>query len=91
MGATSAAISQLGLDLDLIEHKVLMRMRGGARRRMVVLAHGWPKPAMIWKRTLGKRSQGYGSYRGDGGSKRRKEKANGVNPDPSCSIYRGVH
>jgi hypothetical protein len=31
MGAASAAISPLGLELDLMEHKVLMRMRSGAR------------------------------------------------------------
>jgi hypothetical protein len=36
-GAASAAISLLGLDLDLIEHKVLVRMRGGARCRTVAL------------------------------------------------------
>jgi hypothetical protein len=37
MGAASAAISPLGLGLDIIEHRVLMCMRGGARRRTVAL------------------------------------------------------
>jgi hypothetical protein len=36
-GATSTAISPLGLDLDLIEYRVLMRMHGGAQRRMAAL------------------------------------------------------
>jgi hypothetical protein len=34
----------LGLDLDLNEHRVLMRMRSGARRGAVALAHGRPEP-----------------------------------------------
>jgi hypothetical protein len=57
MGAASAAISPLGLDLDLMEHKVLMRMRGGARCRMVALARGWPEPVTGWKHARGKWSQ----------------------------------
>jgi hypothetical protein len=32
IGIASAAVSSLGLDLDLKEHRVLMRMRSGARR-----------------------------------------------------------
>jgi hypothetical protein len=37
MGAAAAAISPLGLDLDLIKQRVLVRMRGGVRRETVVL------------------------------------------------------
>jgi hypothetical protein len=37
MGAAATAISLLGLDLDLIEQRVLMRMRSGARRKTMAL------------------------------------------------------
>jgi hypothetical protein len=47
--ASSAAISSLGFGLYLMVHKVLMRMRGGARRRAVVLAGRWPEPGTGWK------------------------------------------
>jgi hypothetical protein len=39
----------------------------------------------------GKRLQGYGSSGGDSDDNGRKKRANGVNPNPGCSIYRGVH
>jgi hypothetical protein len=51
MEAAFAAISPLGFGLDLMEHKVLMRMGGGARRRAVVLARGRPEVEIGWKRT----------------------------------------
>jgi hypothetical protein len=44
IGAASAAISTLGLDLDLSKQRVLMRMRSGARHGAAALAHGWPEP-----------------------------------------------
>jgi hypothetical protein len=91
MGAASAAISPLGLNLDLMEHKVLMCMRSGAWCRMAALVHGWSKPATKWMHARGKRSQGCGSYGGNDNSDGRKKRANGVNPDLSHSIYRGVH
>jgi hypothetical protein len=37
MGATATTILLLGLVLDLIEQRVLVRMRDGARREMAVL------------------------------------------------------
>jgi hypothetical protein len=89
MGAASAAISPLGLDLDLMEHKVLMCMCSGARRRTAALAHGWPELETEWMCARGKRSQGCGSYGGNDDNDGRKKTVNGVNPEPSRSIYRG--
>jgi hypothetical protein len=92
MEVASAAISPLGFRLDLMEHKVLMRMRGGAQRGMVVLARGWSELEIGWMRAQEKQPQGCGEattarMKVTGGRRR----ANGVNPDPSRSIYMGIH
>jgi hypothetical protein len=91
MGAASAATSSLGLDLDLTKHRVLMRMRNGARRRAATLAHGRPELVMGWMHAQGKQLQDCGSYGGGGDSDGRKKRMSVVNLDPSHSIYRGVH
>jgi hypothetical protein len=62
------------LDLDLSAQRVLMRMRSGARRGAVTLAHGYPEPVMGWTRSERKQSQDCGSYSGGGDSDERKEK-----------------
>jgi hypothetical protein len=64
-------------------------MRGGALRRAVALAHGWPEPTTGRTHARGKQSQGCGSYGGDGESNERKNKANGVNPNLCASIIGG--
>jgi hypothetical protein len=87
MGAASGTISLLRLDLDLNKHRVLMRMRGGARRRAAVLVHGRLEQVMEWTHAPGKRLQGCGSY-GDN-DKRRKKRMSVVNLDLSRSIYGG--
>jgi hypothetical protein len=91
MGAAPAAISTLGLDLDLSKQRVLMRMRSSARRGAVMLAHRWPDPVMGQTRTQRKQSQDCGSYGGDGQSDGRKKKGECGQPDPCASIYSGVH
>jgi hypothetical protein len=53
MEAASAAISLLGFGLDLMEHKVLMHMSGGARRGAVVLAHGRLELEIGWEHARG--------------------------------------
>jgi hypothetical protein len=58
MEVVFAAISPLGFGLDLMEHKVLMCMRGGARRGVVVLTRGRPELEIGWERAGAKRSQG---------------------------------
>jgi hypothetical protein len=89
MEAASATISPLWLDVDLMEHKVLMRMCGGTRWRVVALARGWPESATGWKRVWGKRSQGCEELWRESDNDERKKRVNGVNPDPRRSIYRG--
>jgi hypothetical protein len=89
MEAASAAISPLGFGLDLMVHKVLMRMRGGAWRGVLVLVRGWLKLDTGWRRAEAKWPQGCGEattaeVRATGG-----RRVNGVNPDPSWSIYGG--
>jgi hypothetical protein len=79
IGPASTAISTLGLDLDLCEQRVLMRMRSGARRRAMALARGWPEPVMGWTRTQGTQAR---LQRDGGDSDGRNKKASVVNPDP---------
>jgi hypothetical protein len=86
-GSGMGAPPLLGLDLDLNKHRVLMRMRGGARRRAAVLVHGRLEQVMEWTHAPGKRLQGCGSY-GDN-DKRRKKRMSVVNLDLSRSIYGG--
>jgi hypothetical protein len=90
MEAASAAISPLGFGLDLMVHRVLMCMCGGARRGVVVLARGRPELETRWERAQEKRPQGCGEATTTGvrvaGGRRR---AIGVNLDPSHSMYRG--
>jgi hypothetical protein len=91
MEAASAAISSLGLGLDLIEHTVLMHIRVGARRSggasaRMAGAGDWMEART---REVAARLQGATTARSDCDG--RKKRANGVNPDPSHSIYRGVH
>jgi hypothetical protein len=47
----SVAVSKLGFGLDLMVHRVLMSMRGGARRRVVVLVRGRPELKVGWECT----------------------------------------
>jgi hypothetical protein len=91
MGAASATISSLGLDLDLSKQRVLMRMRSGTRRGAATLAHGRLEPVMGWTRAQRKQLQDCGSYGGGGVSDRRKKKMSVVKPDLIRSIYRGGH
>jgi hypothetical protein len=48
MEAASTAISPLGFGLDLMVHRLLMRMRRGARRGVVVLTRGRPELEIGW-------------------------------------------
>jgi hypothetical protein len=58
MEVSSAAILPLGFGLDLMVHRVLMRMCGGARRGVVVLARGRPELETGWERVQERRPQG---------------------------------
>jgi hypothetical protein len=58
MEAAFAAISLLGFGLDLMVHKVLMCMRGGARHGAVVLACGWTELETGWRREKANWPQG---------------------------------
>jgi hypothetical protein len=51
MEAASATTSPLGFGLHLMEHKVLMHMRGGARRGVVVLTHERRELEIGWEST----------------------------------------
>jgi hypothetical protein len=90
MEVAYAAIPPLGFGLDLMVHKVLMRMRGGAWCEVVVLVRGWPKLETGWWRAQAKWPQVYGEATAAevraAGVRRR---VNGVNPDLSRSTYRG--
>jgi hypothetical protein len=92
MEVAYAAIPPLGFGLDLMVHKVLMRMHGGAWCEVVVLVRGWPKLETRWWRAQAKWPQVYGEATAAevraAGVRRR---VNRVNPDPSRSTYRGVH
>jgi hypothetical protein len=76
MEAASAAISPLGFGLDIIVHKVLMRMHGGARRGVVVLTRGRLELEIGWG--CARRSEAvarlWESYGGGSESNRRKKK-----------------
>jgi hypothetical protein len=96
MQAASAAISPLGLELDLIWHKVLTRMRersttrsGGASTSLTEVGswtggHGSKAVTRSLRRARERESDGSGSDI-DG----RKTKGNGVNLAPGRPIYRG--
>jgi hypothetical protein len=90
MEAASATILLLGFGLDLTLLKVLMRMHGRAWRGVVVLACGWLELEIGRRCAQAKWSQGCeeattADMRATGGRRR----VNGVNPDPSRSIYSG--
>jgi hypothetical protein len=89
MEAASAAISQLGFKLDLMVHRVLMHMHGGARHGVVVLARGRLELETGWERAHQKWTQGCGEATTVGVRVTGRRRGNGVNPDPSHSIYRG--
>jgi hypothetical protein len=69
MEAASAAISLQGFGLDLMMHKVLMRMRGGARCGAVVLARGQSELETGWERARGSETVARLYESDDGGSK----------------------
>jgi hypothetical protein len=90
MGAASATISPLGLELDLMEHKVLMRMRGGARCKSdgaSALMAGVGDWMEARAREAVARLRGATVTRATTTGGRRGRM--GVNPNPSHSIYRG--
>jgi hypothetical protein len=56
MEAASAAISLLGFGLDLMPHKVLMRMRGEAWRGAVALECGRSELEVGWEHARGSKA-----------------------------------
>jgi hypothetical protein len=84
MEAASAAISLLGFELDLIEHKVLMRMRGGARRGVMVLTSGRSEVEIGWECARGSAvvARLRESYDGGSESDGRRKKAEWGQPRP---------
>jgi hypothetical protein len=84
MEAASAAISLIGFGLDLMPHKVLMCMHGGARRGAVVLAHGRPELEVGWEDTCGSEAVARLYESEGGGTERdgRKKKGEWGQPQP---------
>jgi hypothetical protein len=89
MEDASAAISSLGFELDLMERKVLMRIRGGARCKRggeSTRATGvcdWMEARV---REIVARLRGATAARAESNSDERKKRANGVNLDLSHSL-----
>jgi hypothetical protein len=60
IGRATAAIPRLGLDLDLKETRVWMRMHKRCRERMAALARGWLEPVADWRGLCGERTRDRG-------------------------------
>jgi hypothetical protein len=77
MESASDAISPLGFGLDLMVPKALMRMRGGARRGVVVLTRGRLELEIGWACTRGSEAVARFWENYSGGSERDEKKKKG--------------
>jgi hypothetical protein len=78
MEDATTAISSLVFALDLMVHRVLIRMRKGARHGAVVQAHGRPELGIGWEHAHGSKAivgsqEGYGGGSESDGRKKKGE------------------